>query len=49
MVYTPIRIGDLVRDSLRIVNSGLTVKDRYVTKALMKVRDGMEVNPVVVK
>ena len=49
VVYTPIRIGDLVRDSLRIVNSGLTVKDRYVTKALMKVRDGMEVNPVVVK
>ena len=49
VVYTPIRIGDLVRDSLRIVNSGLTVKDRYVSKALMKVRDGMEVSPVVVK
>ncbi|MCX4264411.1 MAG: efflux RND transporter periplasmic adaptor subunit [Muribaculaceae bacterium] len=49
VVYTPIKIGDLVRDSLRIVNSGITVKDRYVTKALMKVRDGLEVKPVVVK
>lgn len=46
VVYTPIEVGELVRDSLRIVNKGITPSDRYVTKALLKVRDGMEVKPV---
>lgn len=46
IVYTPIKTGDLVRDSLRIVTSGLTPESRYVTKALLSVRNGMEVNPV---
>ncbi|MDE7160220.1 MAG: efflux RND transporter periplasmic adaptor subunit [Muribaculaceae bacterium] len=45
VVYTPIKTGELVRDSLRIVTSGLTPKDRYVTKALLTVRNGMKVNP----
>lgn len=48
VVYTPIKIGQLYQDSLRIVNSGLTASDRYVTRALLKVRDGMSVKPVVV-
>lgn len=46
VVYTPITVGSLYRDSLRIVESGLTPTDRYVTKALLKVRPGMEVKPV---
>lgn len=47
VVYTPVKTGETVRDSLRIVTSGLSPRDRYVTKALMKVRDGMDVKPVV--
>lgn len=46
VVYTPIQIGELYQDTLRIVNDGLTPESRYVTTALLKVRDGMEVKPV---
>lgn len=49
VVYTPIKTGDLVRDSLRIVTSGIRPTDRYVTQALLKVRDGMTVKPITVK
>ncbi len=49
VVYTPIKTGDLYEDTLRIVTGGLTTKDRYVTKAMLKVRDGMKVNPVMNK
>lgn len=47
VVYTPIKIGELVNDSLRIVTDGLTPDSRYVTRALLKVRDGMKVQPVI--
>lgn len=47
VVYTPVRLGESVADSLRIVTSGLDASDRYVTRALLKVRDGMEVKPVL--
>ena len=43
VVYTPVETGDLYHDTLRIVNSGLKPTDRYVTQALLKVRDGMTV------
>lgn len=43
--YRPIQIGSLVGDTMRVVKSGLKPEERYVTKALMKVRDGMRVNP----
>ncbi len=46
VVYTPIKTGELVRDSMRIVTSGLTPQSRYVTQALLKVRDGMDVKPI---
>lgn len=49
VVYTPIETGQQVRDSLRIVTKGLSEKDRYVTKALLKVRDGIEVKPVLAR
>ncbi len=44
-----IEIGNLYQDTLRVVNGGLTPQDRYVTRALLKVREGMEINPVVEK
>lgn len=46
VVYTPIKVGEVVRDSLRIVTEGLKPGDRYVTKALLTVRNGMTVDPV---
>lgn len=45
VVYTPIEVGDIVDDSLRVVTKGLRPGDRYVTRALLKVRPGMSVNP----
>ena len=45
IVYTPIKVGSLINDTLRVVTSGLTPNDRYVTKALLKVRNGMKINP----
>lgn len=46
IVYTPLEVGELIADSLRIVTKGMTPSDRYVTRALLKVRDGMTVKPV---
>lgn len=45
VVFTPITVGDMANDSMRIVTSGIQPGQRYVTRALMKVRAGMEVNP----
>ncbi len=47
VVYTPIEAGPVYHDSLRVVTKGLTPQSRYVTSALLKVRDGMTVKPVV--
>lgn len=44
--YRHIVIGQMVNDTLRQVIKGLSPQDRYVTKALMKVREGMKVNPI---
>lgn len=49
IVYTPIEVGELVNDTMRIVTKGITPQSRYVTKALLKVRDGMPVKPVMTK
>ncbi len=49
VVYTPIEVGELYQDSLRVVLSGLKPDSKYVTKALLKVRDGMTVKPRIVK
>lgn len=48
IVYTPIKVGQIYQDSLRLVTSGLKPGDRYVTDAIMKVRSGMKVHPVLV-
>ena len=49
IVYTPIVTGELLNDTLRVVKSGLTPDSEYVTKALLKVRNGMTVRPRMVK
>ena len=46
VVYTPIEVGETYRDSLRVVTKGINAGDRYVTKALLTVRNGETVNPV---
>lgn len=45
--YRPITVGQLVDDSLRIVTAGLQPGERYVTQAMMKVREGMKIRPVM--
>ncbi|MDE5842849.1 MAG: efflux RND transporter periplasmic adaptor subunit, partial [Muribaculaceae bacterium] len=48
IVYTPIEIGDLYNDTLRLVKKGINSKTRYVTRAMMNVRAGETVKPIVV-
>lgn len=49
VVYTPIQIGALVSGNRRVVTQGLKPGQKYVTKALLKVRNGAKVNPVLSK
>jgi RND family efflux transporter MFP subunit len=44
--YRAVTVGQIVDDSLRIVSSGLLPGERYVNKALMKVREGMKIHPI---
>ena len=46
VVYRHIVPGQLIDGTLRQVISGVKPEDRYVTQALIKVRDGMEIKPV---
>ena len=45
--YRHIITGQLISDTLRQVISGLSPNDKYVTRALMNVREGMQVKPVL--
>ena len=45
IVYTPVEVGQLYEDTLRIVNKGIDSKSRYVVDALLKVRNGSHVDP----
>ncbi len=49
VVYTPVEVGELYQDTLRIINKGIGPRDRYVTKALLTVRNGETVKPVIKK
>lgn len=49
VVYTPIEIGELYHDSLRLVKKGITPDSRYVTRAMISVRNGERVRPVMAK
>ena len=43
--YRHIKVGQLIDDTLRQITGGLSPQERYVTRALMKVREGMKVKP----
>ena len=45
--YRHIVTGGIVDDTLRIVREGLLPTETYVSKALLKVRNGMRINPIV--
>lgn len=47
VVYTPIKIGELASDNRRIVTSGLEPGQKYVSKALLKVKNGQKVKPLL--
>lgn len=49
VVYTPIEVGEIYHDSLRIVTKGIQPNSRYVTKALLTVRNGEAVKPQLKK
>lgn len=49
VAYTPIEVGEMANDSMRIVTSGLERNSRYVTRAMLKVRDGMKIDPIASK
>ncbi len=44
--YRHIETGSIVDDTMRVVTSGLKENERYVTKALLKVRNGMKITPI---
>lgn len=46
IVYTPVEVGQVVNSTKRVITKGIEPGTRYVTKALLKVRDGEKVNPV---
>lgn len=45
--YRHVETGELVDDTMRIVTKGIGADETYVTRAVLKVRDGMRVTPVV--
>lgn len=47
--YQSIQIGVLESDNMREVISGITPNERYVDKALLRVRDGMRIDPQMQK
>lgn len=49
VVYTSIETGELYADTLRIVTKGIKAGDRYVTDAMLTVRNGETVKPIEVK
>lgn len=44
--YRHIEVGEIINDSLIHVKSGLNPGEQFVTKALLKVRSGMKVEPI---
>lgn len=45
VVYTPISVGEVYQDTLRILESGLTPDSHYIVDALLKVKNGEIVKP----
>lgn len=49
VVYTPVTIGELYHDTLRVITDGISPGTRYITEAMLNVRNGMEIYPRSVK
>lgn len=47
VVYTPVTVGELYHDSLRVVTAGISPGQRYVSTAILKVRPGDRVAPKI--
>lgn len=47
IVKKRIDVGELFQDSLRVVNKGINPGDKYITKALLTVRAGEKVKPIL--
>lgn len=47
VVLRRIEVGQLIDEDMRLVVSGLSANDKFITQALLKVRPGMTVNPVM--
>lgn len=47
VVKRRIDVGEIYRDSLRVINSGIKPGDKYITKALLTVRAGEKVKPIL--
>lgn len=47
--YRPVTVGQVYQDTLRIIDSGISAGEQYVTEALLTVRPGMTVKPVLTK
>lgn len=45
VVYTPVTVGELYHDSLRVITAGISPGQRYVSTAILKVRPGDRVAP----
>ncbi len=44
--YRHIEVGETINDTLRQVTKGLSPNEKYITSALLKVKNGMKINPV---
>lgn len=47
IVKKRIEVGEIYRDSLRVIDKGILPGDKYITKALLTVRAGEKVKPVL--
>ena len=47
IVKKRIEVGEIYQDSLRVINKGIKPGDKYITKALLTVRAGEKVKPVL--
>lgn len=47
--YRSVQVGQLQRDNMREIVSGLSANEYYITKALTRVRNGQAIRPIVEK
>ncbi|MCH5241306.1 MAG: efflux RND transporter periplasmic adaptor subunit [Muribaculaceae bacterium] len=47
IVKRRIDVGEIYQDSLRVINTGIQPGDKYITKALLTVRAGEKVKPIL--